>query len=145
MNDYYNMISKEQFSDLIKGHFNIIKPNDVDSYFMSGITGKPINCECHRANEWWEQNPEDEEMYRLLENLHTFQGELLVVTRACWFENIGAFKVNSVELKKFVENHQRFFKYYFFDGDTLIINFELKLVWLFHHEGVYAFIDHNQI
>lgn len=60
----YKIISKEQFSDLIKGHFNIIKPNDGDSYFVSGITGKP---------------------------------------------------------------------------------FELKLVWLVHHEGVYAFIDHNQI
>ncbi|HEX9058559.1 MAG TPA: hypothetical protein VF941_00080 [Clostridia bacterium] len=66
--DFYEIIPWDQYYNLVRKHFNIQHPKNIDNFFLSGLTGERINAEVYRANEWWELYLEDIKMLNLLEN-----------------------------------------------------------------------------
>lgn len=130
-NELYNQITWESFKIRVKNDFNIdfVK---IDDFFKKGYTWLPL--EDH-------EDLEDIDILNCLANLRTFEGILCVVTDASYQKNLGPFQVKSEDISSFVINHWNNFGERFLETDVLIINFQLKLAWIFHHEGVYSLID----
>ncbi|GLS25726.1 hypothetical protein [Marinibactrum halimedae] len=93
----------------------------------------------HDLSDW--ENLEDLEIFEKLKNLNEFNGEVYVVTEASYKDGLGPFKLNSINLELFVENHLNLIGECFFNGDVLIVDPENLCMWVFHHEGVFAFIS----
>lgn len=130
-NVLYNLITWEYFKSLVKRNFNIdfVK---IDDFFKEGT-------------EWLSledyENLNDDEILNNLASLKNFEGNLYVVTDASYQKELSPFQIESTNIKSFAENHKNIFGERFVETDILIINFELKFAWIFHHEGVYALID----
>jgi len=58
---------------------------------------------------------------------------------------MGPFRIESANIKNFVNSHVEQFGERFLETDVFIVSFDLKSIWIFHHEGVYALIQHNMI
>ncbi|MDP4177254.1 MAG: tetratricopeptide repeat protein [Bacillota bacterium] len=81
--------------------------------------------------------------FNQLSDLQPFKGELLVVTHRSWFPNMSPFKVDANNIVEFAQKHLEIFGECFIGGDTIIISKENKQMWLFHHEGIYTYIEFN--
>jgi hypothetical protein len=130
-NELYNLITWVFFKTLVKKHFNIdfVK---IDDFFKK-------DTEWISLNDYEDLN--DDEILNSLEHLREFEGTLYIVTDASYQKELGPFQVESANIKSFVSNHIENFGERFLETDVLIINFELKLAWIFHHEGVYALVN----
>lgn len=126
----FEVIKWAETSRLIKDNFNInyTKTNGKPDLF--GKNGELwINVEA--------DDLENIEILEILENKRKFEGDLYIITYESHKENIGSFKVNHSNLHKFINMYWEMFGGYFFNQDLLIFNFELKIVWVYHHSNFY--------
>jgi len=93
----------------------------------------------HKVEEW--ESLDDVEILELLVNVVAPIGMLSVVCESS--HNVGgaAYRLNSVDLMEFVSTHIAVFGECFFNGDVLITSPTQKLIWFFHHEGVFAVVS----
>jgi hypothetical protein len=68
-----------------------------------------------------------------------FEGDTLLVVEASFAPDRGAFLIDGADLERFVSEHLERYGAVFFDGDVIIVEAHGSQVWLFHHEGVYAY------
>lgn len=68
------------------------------------------------------------------------EGELIFVTDASYKKDLGPFRVDAASIREFVREHYKNFGEHFLETDVIIINMEIKVVWIFHHEGVYSLV-----
>jgi hypothetical protein len=129
----YNLVTWQNFNNLIKQCFNI-NFRKVDNFFMP-------NTVWHRLNGW--EQLEDVEIFQYLADLRAFEGMLFVITDACYQDSMGPFHLNATNINDFAKDHLNNFGECLFNTDVLVISIELKLVWIFHHEGVYGLVDLN--
>lgn len=127
----YKLIKWDSFKDIVKQSFgiNFVK---VDDFFKSDIVWNKF--------EGWE-DATDIDIISALSILKPFVGELLIVTDASYKSNLSPFCVKAEVLMEFANKHSENFGEQFYDTDVLIINPKKRLVWIFHHEGVYGVID----
>lgn len=137
----YKTISKEEYKKLLKLHFNV-SPHKIDDYLVTD-DGKELNPKWFPEEDW--ESKEDVDLLELLEDIRIFEGDLLVLTDSCLIRNLGPVLIDSEHLREFVKNHLKNFGVCFFNTNVIIINLELKLIWIFHHEGIYALVDYNLI
>ena len=129
----YTLVPWSTFKDLIITRFNI-NFYKIDDMFIHG-------AKWNYLEDWLEVS--DLEILHCLECLKPFTGELLVVTDASYEKGLSPFIMNSKDIKQFVESHSNNFKQRFLETDVLIINLELKIAWIFHHEGVYGLVEYE--
>ena len=135
MNDkLYTLIPWDRLRDLIKMNFDI-NFNKIDDLCIPDIKWFSL--------ENW-LNADDLEILQCLESLYPFWGELMIVTDASYTKELSPFMVNSVHIGQFVKNHFSNFNQHFLETDAFIINFESKIAWLFHHEGIYGLAKYNK-
>jgi hypothetical protein len=67
-----------------------------------------------------------------------FAGATLIVTEASFFRDLGAFLIDGDDLQRFVSEHLIRYGEVFFNGDVVIVEMHGSRIWLFHHEGMYA-------
>jgi len=59
------------------------------------------------------------------------------ITDLCYEKKYGgAFFVEANSMAEFVQTYKNKFGEAFYSTDIIIISFEIKLIWVFHHEGV---------
>ncbi|NHZ61490.1 hypothetical protein [Massilia genomosp. 1] len=66
---------------------------------------------------------------------------LYVVSDESYREGVGAFAVRRDDLSGFIRAYPERHGVDMFDSDTFIIGIDSKLVWMFHHEGVWTLFD----
>lgn len=98
---------------------------------------------------WYDNYEELEniEILERLEDLRKFEGQLYIVTDESYEDEFGPFKVNASDIYEFVANYWGSFGKiggYFVNTDLMIFNFELKLIWIAHHEGAYYILDFSK-
>lgn len=119
----------------IKKQYNIEfnKMSTADAFYIEGSKWTRV------------ENYEDLEDVELLDYLNEkrkFEGELYVITdESSYMKNLGPFKVNSMYIKDFIKDYYKSFGHHLINTDLMILNLQLKLVWIFQHEGVYSVID----
>lgn len=125
-----NVLTWEYFKLKVKQHLNIdfVK---VDDFFREGTKWFTLE-------DWL--NTDDLDILHCLESLYPFEGKLIIVTDASYKKDLGPFIVEANRINEFIENHYKNYNEYFLDTDVIIINLEKKLVWIFHHEGIYSII-----
>lgn len=134
-NNLHSVISWDDFNFLTRRHFNIVFRSvdellDLDAYKGAHLTW-------HSLDNW--ESQEDLAILRKLENVKSFEGTMYVVTEASYRPGLGPFMVAEENINDFVRLHLNNFGECCFNGDVLIISFELNQIWMFHHEGIYAF------
>jgi hypothetical protein len=67
-----------------------------------------------------------------------FTGDTLVVVDSCFAPGRGAYLIDGADLRRFVSEHLGRHGSVLFDGDVVIVEMHGSRIWLFHHEGVYA-------
>lgn len=127
----YNKITWESFKIYVKNDFDIDFIR-IDDFFKEGSTWLPLEDY---------EDLSDNEILNCLASLRDLEGTLYVITDASYQKNLGPFKVESANISSFVKNHWNNFGERFLETDVVIINFQLKLAWIFHHEGVYSLIN----
>ncbi|WP_371368286.1 hypothetical protein SRRS_19220 [Sporomusa rhizae] len=132
-NKLYDILTWEHVRNLIKQQFgvNFIK---VDDFFREDTEWFPLD-------DW--ENANSLEIISLFNNLKTLEGKLIIITDASYKKELGPFHVDAFDLNEFVIKHKQSFGETFLDTDILILSVDLKKIWMFHHEGVYALIDFN--
>lgn len=135
LDNSYSIITWDNFKLNIKNNFDIdyIK---IDDLFVAGTNWVSL--------EDWE-DADDLELLDCLSRLKPMEGELTIVTEASYKKNLGPFCVKASGIREFVLAHYKNFEDRFFETDVIIANNEKKEIWIFHHEGVYAFMDFNSI
>jgi hypothetical protein len=97
--------------------------------------------EWHSLKEWEELD--DIAIYSALESIEKPEGEIFIITEMSYFNKSGPFKLKAVDIRQFIVQYFNRFHECFFNGDLLMFNIEHQLIWIFHHEGVYAFVKLN--
>jgi len=77
----------------------------------------------------------DNEALRYLQDLHTMEGTLYVITDICYYKNCGPFIVEADTIKSFVSKFYETYGEDFYSTDIVIVNFEEKRIWVLFHEG----------
>lgn len=131
----FEVIDWDVMISLVKKHLNrnITKKSSTSRYF------EKEGAIWIRSEEY--QHLEDIDILSCLEELRKFEGDLYIITDVSYKEDLGPFKVKSTDIYEFIENYWNNFGEYLLYVDLLILNFELKLAWIFHHGGVYSIID----
>lgn len=127
-NKLYKIVQWEKFKYIIEQNFKI-SFRVVDDFFVN----KPI------MHKWKELK--DVDIYYTLSKLRAFEGKLLVITDVSYRSNLGPFEVVAENIESFINEHYRSFGEPFLDTDIIILNVELKLAWIIHHEGIYSLIN----
>jgi hypothetical protein len=91
-----------------------------------------------RLDNW--EGLSDLEIFQELVQLRSMSGNLYIVTEASYRKGLGPFKIGSSAVGELVAGHLPAYGEAFFNGDVLIADLDHKLMWAFHHEGVFAFI-----
>jgi hypothetical protein len=130
-NRLYTLVPWANFYNFIKKWSNVEfrKVDDLDTGNLSWLT----------ANRWEELD--DLEILQFLADLRHFEGKLLIVTDVSYGKKFGPFEIDAVCIQSFVKQYKVDFGECFFNGDVLIVSLDLKLVWIFHHEGIYGLVD----
>lgn len=80
---------------------------------------------------------DDYQVLKYLQELHEIEGPVYVITDLCYEKKYGgAFFVEANSMAEFVQTYKNKFGEAFYSTDIIIISFEIKLIWVFHHEGV---------
>ena len=79
---------------------------------------------------------DDSEALDYLQDLHSMNGILYVITDYCYEKKCGPFIIDSKEINKFVKNFFLSYGEAFYSTDIIVINFTKKLIWVLFHEGV---------
>ena len=136
----YSILKWSYYESLLINNLGV-KPTKIEDYELSN-NGKSIESKWYDIEDW--ESLDDLTILGYLEELKPFRGELLVVTEASYFnDKLGPFQVNAVDMKQFVNSHLESFGECFFNGDVIIVSINDKLVWIFHHEGMYTLINHD--
>lgn len=85
----------------------------------------------------WEEM-EDSEILEHLTSLNSFKDKLIVITDVSYKFQYGPFGVAANNISSFANEFWSNFGECMFNGDTIIINDCEKIIWLFHHEGLYT-------
>lgn len=136
-NNLYCSISWAEYHSEIKEYFNN-KPSLIDDY--EEMVKRNEKDVIWNSMIGWEEM-DDVYLLTQLSDLQPFNGELLIVTHRSCFPNMSPFKVDANNIVEFAQKHLEIFGECFIGGDTIIISKENKQMWLFHHEGVYTYIE----
>ncbi|MDD1608809.1 MAG: hypothetical protein LUQ18_10020 [Methylococcaceae bacterium] len=122
------------FDDLIFSHLGFrFKSVDDLANKIEIYNGKIIWLP---LKEW--ESLDDITIYNSLEELEKPTGEIFIISDISYIKKDGPFRLESVYIRKFIMQYVNTFNECLFDGDVLIFSVEHKLIWIFHHEGVYA-------
>lgn len=87
------------------------------------------------------QHIDDMEITGLVDASAFLPEALYVVTDESYDKEVGAFAVHRDDLRAFAGAYRERNGVAMFNGDTLIVGIESKLIWMFHHEGVWTLFD----
>jgi hypothetical protein len=90
------------------------------------------------------ENLDDITIYNILEALEKPIDEVFIISDISYLKKDGPFRLKATYLHKFIRQYFNIFHECIFDLDVLIFSVEHKLIWIFHHEGVYALIRLNK-
>lgn len=138
---------------MIKENFKVVPLAEVIAEFNQTMNmdaralGEIIKQIEHMKCDWiriddWEDIP-DQILYQKLEDVKIPKGLLIIVTEFSYRSNLGAFKLSSNHIDKFVSEHHSRFGECFFNGDVLILSKSQNAIWLFQHEGVFTVLERN--
>lgn len=124
------------FHKLINDYFGF----DFESIddLINKIEMRSEKIEWHSLKEW--EDLDDTTIYGMLESVEKPEGEIFIITEMSYFNKLGPFKLKATDIRQFIAQYFNQFHECFFNGDLLMFNIEHKLIWIFHHEGVYAFV-----
>lgn len=112
-----------------------LKKITVDDFYIPGTKMVEVPDFC---------NLSDEELLLYLEELRPLSGEICVITDICYREGFGPFLLEADRLEGLVKNHRAIFSDDFFSTDAVIISFQERMVWMFHHSGLVGLFDYGR-
>ncbi|MES0809695.1 hypothetical protein ABLO27_09455 [Roseibium sp. SCPC15] len=139
ISDYF--ASWEEFSSLLHEKFNY--PNRYPSKFIEYVFTNIQKFEYEYIPNW--EDLDDTEIFDIVCWKKNYDGQLYVITDALYEKGRGPLKIDGFFLRELVQKHRAFFGEPFFNGDVLMISFEKKFIWDFHHNGASANIDLSNI
>jgi hypothetical protein len=132
----YSTLEWDDFYNLIFSHFEF-NFKSIDE-MINKIEIHNDKIQWLELKEW--ENLDDIEIYNTLEKLETPEDEIFVISEISYIKETDPFRLKSSCLRKFIMQYLSRFHECFFNGDVLIFSIRHKLIWLFHHEGVYALV-----
>lgn len=129
----FDIVQWKEFENLIRKYFvkDYRMRQGPDAFYDEGDVWI-------RTEEY--ENSSDEEILQCLENQRKFEGDLYVINEDSRFKNIGAFKIKAENLYEDIEICTSFC---LVNTDLMIFNFELRVAWIFMHEGFYIVKDYS--
>lgn len=95
-----------------------------------------INWKC--LTDW--ESLDDIDIYNELNQLHKIVSEEVYVITDASYYNYGPIKINGDKLSDFVTSYFATYQECFFNLEVAIISLKTREIWVFHHEGVFAYI-----
>lgn len=130
-----NMINWNEFNQMFQDTFNL-EMQKIDDLYLNVISEK-------KMSEFIEY--QDIEIIDYLIQLHPIKGEIYVINDYCYDLGNGPFCLDADNLYNFVQTFNKKYGEPFYSTDIIIINFKLKHIWVFFHEGLCWFSDFNSI
>lgn len=124
-----------QFSNVFGFDFTDI--DGVESAFLK--MGRKIDWS--RIKNW--EDLEDTQILIYLSNMQEFRGRLIVITEAAYTQSNGPFEICGDYIKEFPDFHLTKFGECMFNGDVVILCLNSRSIWLFSHEGAFAYSELN--
>lgn len=140
MIDLHSVIANwEIFGALFKKSFGFEFKSLED--FINFLSGKNSELKWYNLNGW--ETLDDNEIFKNLNDLREITGVIYIITEASYRNNLGPFELKGEQLSSFIEGYTEQCSECFFNGDVVITNLVKRLLWIFHHEGVFTFIDRS--
>lgn len=131
----YEIIKWDEFTNLIMEKFNIKFTKNCGKPDLFGKDDK-----LWIKKEGYE-DLENIEVIQCLEEIKPFVGVLYIIADASYRDDLGPFKIQAKDIYEFANKYCYELGEYFVNTDLMIFNFELGVIWIFHHSGFYDVIS----
>jgi hypothetical protein len=133
----YLMVTWDNFYKL---SFSLLKVNFTSlDKLLNLFKEMGILIKWYGLKKWEEMD--DIKIYEYIKKIQEPKDELYVVTEVCYRKSFGPIAIDGGELQLLVEEHLAKYNECFFNGDVAIFSLKYRKIWIFHHEGMFAFVE----